>query len=154
MAAQEEIFDSPTGWVRDHIHQYIESDGDKGHNWRGVSALLLTTRGRKSGKLRRTALIYGQADGNYLLVASNGGADQHPLWYLNLTTNPAVEIQVGAKKLRGHARAANAAEKPRLWQIMSKIFPNYDAYQQKADKVGRVIPLVIIEPTEAEGTAS
>lgn len=151
MEDQEQIFDSPTGWVRDHIHQYVESDGEKGHNWRGITTLLLTTRGRKSGKLRRTALIYGQADGNYLLVASNGGADQHPLWYLNLKANPEVEIQVGAEKLRGRARTANAEEKPRLWQIMSKIFPNYDSYQVKAGKAGREIPLVIIEPIEAGG---
>lgn len=146
MTTQEEIFDSPTGWVRDHIQQYVESDGEKGHKWRGIPTLLLTTRGRKSGKLRRTALIYGQADGNYLIVASKGGADDHPLWYLNLTANPAVAIQVGAEKFTGRARTANAAEKPRLWQIMSKIFPTYDAYQVRAGKVGREIPLVIIEP--------
>jgi deazaflavin-dependent oxidoreductase (nitroreductase family) len=146
MATQEEIFDSPTGWVRNHIQQYVESDGKKGHKWRGLPTLLLTTRGRKSGNLRRTALIYGQADGNYLIVASNGGADDHPLWYLNLTANPAVEIQVGAEKFTGRARTANATEKPRLWQIMSKIFPTYDSYQVKAGKVGREIPLIIIEP--------
>lgn len=150
MAAQEEIFDSPTGWVRDHIQQYVESDGEKGHQWRGIPTLLLTTRGRKSGKLRRTALIYGEADGNYLIVASNGGADHHPLWYLNLAANPAVEIQVGAEKLHGRARTANAEEKPRLWQIMSKIFPTYDSYQQKAGKVGRDIPLVIVEPDQSK----
>jgi deazaflavin-dependent oxidoreductase (nitroreductase family) len=146
MATQEEIFDSPTGWVRNHIQQYVESDGKKGHKWRGLPTLLLTTRGRKSGNLRRTALIYGQADGNYLIVASNGGADDHPLWYLNLTANPAVEIQVGAEKFTSRARTANATEKPRLWQIMSKIFPTYDSYQVKAGKVGREIPLIIIEP--------
>jgi hypothetical protein len=74
MASQEPIFDSPTGWVQKHIQDYIESDGAKGHQWRGLSTLLLTTRGRKSGLLRRTALIYGQDGANYLLVASNGGA--------------------------------------------------------------------------------
>lgn len=79
-------------------------------------------------------------------MASNGGADDHPLWYLNLTANPEVEIQVGAEKFTGRARTANATEKPRLWQIMSKIFPTYDSYQVKAGKVGREIPLVIIEP--------
>lgn len=146
MAQNKEIFDSPTGWVRDHIRTYVESDGEKGHDWRGVSTLLLTTCGRKSGKLRRTALIYGQAEGDYLLVASNGGADQHPLWYLNLSANPEVELQVGAEKFTAHARTANAAEKARLWPIMSKLFPNYDAYQQKAGKAGRDIPLVIVSP--------
>jgi deazaflavin-dependent oxidoreductase (nitroreductase family) len=146
MAAQEPIFDSPTGWVRDHIHQYVESAGEKGHKWRGLPTLLLTTRGRKSGKLRRTALIYGQADGNYLLVASNGGADEHPLWYLNLTEEPTVELQVGAEKFAGRARTASTEEKQRLWPVMSKIFPTYDSYVKKAGKAGREIPLVIVEP--------
>ena len=150
MTTQEEIFDSPTGWVRDHIRQYVESDGEKGHQWRGLSTLLLTTRGRKSGKLRRTALIYGQAEGNYLLVASNGGADHHPLWYLNLTETPDVELQVGAEKFSGRARTANAEEKQRLWPVMSKLFPTYDSYVKKAGKAGRDIPLVIIEPVLTE----
>lgn len=148
MAESEEIIDSPTGWVHDHIRSYVESDGAKGHQWRGVSTLLLTTRGRKSGKLRRTALIYGQADGNYLIVASNGGADQHPLWYLNLSATPEVELQVGAAKFTAHARTANAEEKARLWPLMAKLFPNYDAYQQKAGKAGRDIPLVILTPVK------
>lgn len=146
MAEPEEIFDSPTGWVRNHIRSYVESNGEQGHQWRGVSTLLLTTRGRKSGKLRRTALIYGQAEGNYLLVASNGGADEHPLWYRNLNATPEVELQVGAAKFTAHARTATAAEKARLWPVMSQIFPNYDAYQKKAGKVGRDIPLVILTP--------
>lgn len=148
MTESNEIFDSPTGWVRDHIRSYVESDGAKGHQWRGVSTLLLTTRGRKSGKLRRTALIYGQDDGSYLVVASNGGADQHPLWYLNLSANPEVELQVGADKFTAHARTANAEEKARLWPLMAQIFPNYDAYQQKAGKAGRDIPLVILTPVK------
>ncbi len=146
MAQNEEVFDSPTGWVRDHIRNYVESNGEQGHEWRGITTLLLTTRGRKSGKLRRTALIYGQAEGNYLLVASNGGSDNHPLWYLNLSENPEVELQVGAEKFTAHAHTANAEEKARLWPIMSKIFPNYDAYQEKAGKAGRDIPLVILTP--------
>jgi deazaflavin-dependent oxidoreductase (nitroreductase family) len=103
---QEEVFDSPTGWVRSHIQEYVETDGAKGHQWRGYPTLLLTTRGRKSGKLRRTALIYGQDGPNYILVASQGGAPKHPQWYLNLAANPEVALQVGADKLRGRARTA------------------------------------------------
>jgi deazaflavin-dependent oxidoreductase (nitroreductase family) len=138
-----EIFDSPRDWVREHITEYVETDGRKGHKWRGFPALLLTTRGRKTGKLRRTALIYGQDGANYLLVASNGGAPNHPLWYLNLVQHPDVEIQVGAAKLSARARIATPEEKPRLWQITSQIFPQYDKYQAKAT---REIPLVIVEP--------
>ncbi len=146
MESNEEVFDNPTGWVGDHVRKYVESNGEQGHHWRGMTTLLLTTRGRKSGKLRRTALIYGQAENSYLIVASNGGADNHPLWYLNLSENPTVQIQVGADTFTANARTANAEEKPRLWEIMSKIFPTYDSYQEKAGKVGRDIPLVIIEP--------
>ncbi len=141
--SDEEVFDSPTGWVKSHIKTYVESDGKKGHLWRGLPTLLLTTQGRKSGKLRRTALIYGQDGKNYLLVASNGGDPNHPAWYLNLSANPNVELQVGTDKFQARARTANAKEKPGLWKIMSKIFPTYDRYQAKA---AREIPLVILEP--------
>jgi deazaflavin-dependent oxidoreductase (nitroreductase family) len=141
--SDEQVFDSPTGWVKSHIKTYVESDGKKGHLWRGLPTLLLTTQGRKSGKLRRTALIYGQDGKNYLLVASNGGDPNHPAWYLNLSANPNVELQVGTEKFKARARTANASEKPRLWKIMSKIFPTYDRYQAKA---GREIPLVVLEP--------
>ena len=143
MGSPKTIYDSPTGWVRSHIQEYVASNGQKGHLWRGMHTLLLTTRGRKSGKLRRTGLIYGQDGQNYLLVASNGGSTTHPLWYLNLVDDPMVEIQVGLEKLAGRARTASAAEKPRMWNIMSKIFPQYDKYQAKAV---REIPLVIVEP--------
>lgn len=144
----EQIFDSPTKWVGDHIRTYVESNGQQGHQWRGLPTLLLTTRGRKSGKLRRTALIYGRDGENYLIVPSNGGADQHPLWYLNLSENPTVEIQVGSDTFTARAHTANAEEKARLWQVMSTIFPTYDSYQKKASKAGREIPVVILEPVK------
>jgi len=146
MASKGKIFDSPRGWVRSHIREYVESDGAKGHRWRGLPTLLLTTRGRKSGKLRRTALIYGRDRKNYLLVASNGGAPNHPLWYLNLVENAKVELQVGADKFAAKAHIATTKEKQRLWQVMSKIFPLYDKYQAQVAKAGRGIPLVIVEP--------
>jgi deazaflavin-dependent oxidoreductase (nitroreductase family) len=140
---QEEVFDSPTGWVRSHIQEYVETDGAKGQQWRGYPTLLLTTRGRQTGKLRRTALIYGQDGPNYILVASQGGAPKHPQWYLNLAANPEVELQVGADKLRGRARTATPEEKPRLWQLMTQLYPPYVGYQEKTE---REIPVVIVEP--------
>ena len=143
MALQEEVTDSPTGWVAKHVDRYVETDGREGHEWRGVPTLLLTTRGRKSGKLRRTALIYGKdGEERYLLVASKGGAPEHPSWYLNLTEHPEVEVQVGADKFAARARTAAAQEKPRLWQVMASIWPDYDGYQKKT---GRDIPVVIVE---------
>jgi deazaflavin-dependent oxidoreductase (nitroreductase family) len=143
MTANEEIFDSPQGWVRTHIEEYVATDGRKGHRWRGLPTLLLTTRGRKSGKLRRTALIYGRDGQNYLLIASNGGAHHHPAWYLNLAENNEVELQVGADRFAARAHTASPQEKSRLWPLMAAIFPQYDKYQAKAN---RDIPLVIVEP--------
>jgi deazaflavin-dependent oxidoreductase (nitroreductase family) len=141
-APDEEVLDSPTGWVAEHIRGYAETDGAKGHHWQGVPTLLLTTRGRKSGALRRTALIYGQDGDRYLVVASNGGRPRHPAWYLNLQADPEVRVQVGAENFTGRATAATAAEKPRLWRRMAEIFPMYESYQKRTD---REIPVVVIE---------
>jgi deazaflavin-dependent oxidoreductase (nitroreductase family) len=137
-----DVHDSPQGWVADHIKSYVETDGEQGHVWNGVPTLLLTTKGRKSGELRRTALIYGEHEGTYLLVASQGGADKHPAWYLNLEANPEVQVQVGADKFTARARTASAAEKPDLWTEMAKIWPAYDEYQTKTE---RPIPVVVLE---------
>jgi deazaflavin-dependent oxidoreductase (nitroreductase family) len=142
MAQREEVVDSPRDWVNEHIRRYVESDGENGHRWRGVNTLLLTTRGRKSSKLRRTALIYGKDGDRYLVVASLGGAPRHPLWYLNLVEHPEVEVQVGAEKFGARARTADAGEKPRLWDLMASIWPDYNNYQAKTT---RQIPVVILE---------
>jgi deazaflavin-dependent oxidoreductase (nitroreductase family) len=143
MSPPEEVKDSPTGWVASHIRRYVDSDGDNGHEWRpGVYTLLLTTRGRRSGKLRRTALIYGRDGDRYLVVASVGGAAKHPAWYLNLVEHPEVEVQVGAERFAARARTATAEEKPRLWSLMAGIWPSYDGYQKKTR---RDIPVVILE---------
>lgn len=75
---EDQIYDSPAGWVAKHIREYVESEGRQGHRWNGVTTLLLTTRGRRTGKLRRTALIYGQDGDAYVVVASRGGAPHHP----------------------------------------------------------------------------
>ncbi|NDF88162.1 MAG: nitroreductase family deazaflavin-dependent oxidoreductase, partial [Actinobacteria bacterium] len=91
------VIDSPVGWVQDHIRSYVESNGKEGHIWRGVPTLLLTTTGRKSGELRRTALIYGRDGDDYVIVASKGGAPKNPLWYENLVALPKVTIQVATE---------------------------------------------------------
>jgi deazaflavin-dependent oxidoreductase (nitroreductase family) len=142
MTPEEKVYDSPRGWVSRHISQYVETDGRKGHRWQGVPTLLLTTRGRKSGKLRRTALIYGGDGDRYLVVASTGGAPANPAWYLNLVDNPEVELQVGAARFRARARTADRDERPPLWEMMASIWPDYDRYQAKAK---REIPVIILE---------
>jgi len=143
VSSQDEVFDSPVGWVADHIRGYVDSEGEKGHRWRGANTLLLTTRGRKSGKLRRTALIYGRDGDEYIVVASKGGAEKHPEWYLNLVVDPAIQVQVGPKKFMARARTASSEEKPALWRLMTSIWPDYDSYQQRTK---REIPVVVLEP--------
>jgi deazaflavin-dependent oxidoreductase (nitroreductase family) len=143
MEPGEEVLDSPEGWVARHIHRYVDSDGAKGHEWRpGVFTLLLTTRGRRTGKLRRTALIYGRDGDRYLVVASVGGSARHPAWYLNLLEHPEVQVQVGAERFPARARTAGPEEKPRLWALMTGIWPAYVGYQ---NKTRRDIPVVILE---------
>jgi deazaflavin-dependent oxidoreductase (nitroreductase family) len=145
MAKQDDVLDSPVGWVNKHIQEYVATNGAQGHDWRGYPTLLLTTRGRKTGALRRTALIYGRDGDNILLVASQGGAPKHPLWYLNLAHDPHVEVQIRAEKLSGRARTATPEERSRLWPLMVKLYPPYESYQAKA---GRVIPVVIVTPAK------
>jgi deazaflavin-dependent oxidoreductase (nitroreductase family) len=142
MAAEEEVLDSPTRWVARHVRRYVETDGRSGHRWNGRNTLLLTTRGGRSGKLRRTALIYGRDGDRYLVVASNGGARNHPFWYLNLTARPEVQVQVGAERFAARARTAGAEERPRLWRLMAEIWPDYERYQKRT---GREIPVVVLE---------
>ncbi len=138
----ERVYDSPTGWVAKHIRGYVESGGRKGHRWNGVTTLLLTTRGRSSGKLRRTALIYGRDADRYLVVASKGGAQHHPSWYLNLVANPDVQVQVAADTFAARATTATSKERAKLWKAMASIWPEYDQYQTKTS---REIPVVILE---------
>ncbi|MEO9239131.1 MAG: nitroreductase family deazaflavin-dependent oxidoreductase [Jatrophihabitantaceae bacterium] len=137
-----EVHDSPSEWVAEHIQRYVDTDGADGQNWRGVPTLLLTTTGRKSGELRRTALIYGEHGTSYLVVASRGGAPSHPSWYLNLTADPQVQLQVGPDKFSAIARTATEAERAELWPKMALIWPDYDSYQAKTE---RQIPIVVLD---------
>lgn len=128
---------------QEHVDRYLATEGEEGHDWEGTQTLILITTGRRSGETRLHPLIYGRDGDNYLVVASKGGAPKHPAWYLNLEANPDVEIQVKGERLRAHARTATAEEKPRLWSIMTREWPDYDNYQQRTD---REIPLVVLEP--------
>jgi deazaflavin-dependent oxidoreductase (nitroreductase family) len=141
---QKDVTDSPSKWVAEHIRRYVASDGKSGHEWSGVNTLLLTTVGRKTGKLRRTALIYGQDGDRYVVVGSKGGSPNHPAWYLNLRDNPEVHLQVGLKKLVARARTATAEERQRLWELMASIWPDYESYQKRTS---RQIPVVLLERT-------
>ena len=136
------VTDSPTGWVAKHVRGYVDSDGKSGHRWHGVDTLLLTTRGRSTGKLRRTALIYGRDRGRFVVVASNGGSKPHPNWYRNLVADSHVFVQVAEDRFEALARTATARQRPRLWDQMVTIWPDYEKYQTKTE---REIPVVILE---------
>jgi deazaflavin-dependent oxidoreductase (nitroreductase family) len=140
-AKPEEIHDNPTGWVADHIRRYVESGGAQ-QRFYGHDTLLLTTRGRKTGKLRRTALYYGEDGGRYVLVGSDGGKPTDPAWCGNVATNPAVVVQVGGETFAAIARLAEPDERPRLWELMTGIFPTYATYERKA---GRQLPVIVVE---------
>jgi deazaflavin-dependent oxidoreductase (nitroreductase family) len=127
----------------DHIRAYRETGGETGYLWNGVPTLLLTVAGRRTGRQLTSPLIFGRDGDDYLVVASMGGAPRHPSWYLNLQANPRAKIQVKADELAVIAHTASVEEKPRLWKIVTGVWPNYDVYQSRTD---RIIPLVVLSP--------
>jgi deazaflavin-dependent oxidoreductase (nitroreductase family) len=128
----------------EHIRRYRETDGGVGYLWNGVPTLILTTTGRRSGQPHDTALICGFDGDTAVVIASQGGAPTHPQWYLNLRADPRVQVQVKGDRFAALARTAEGAERERRWQLMAAVWPNYDVYQQRTD---RVIPVVTLERT-------
>ena len=128
----------------EHVRRYRETGGEVGHTWkRGSKILLLTTKGRKTGEPRTTPLISENADdGKYVIVASKGGAPEHPGWYRNLSKDPQVELQVKDEVFPARARTAEGEERERLWKLAAQQWPDYDSYQEKTD---REIPVVVLE---------
>jgi deazaflavin-dependent oxidoreductase (nitroreductase family) len=130
----------------EHVKQYETTGGKVGHIWNDTTCLVLRTRGRKSGELRKFPLIYGRDGDNYVVVASKGGAPEHPGWYLNLVAHPDVEIQVLDKIIPVTASTGTAADKARVWPIMTAQWPQYNEYQAKTT---RDIPVVLLRPRNA-----
>jgi deazaflavin-dependent oxidoreductase (nitroreductase family) len=154
MSGGDDVVDSPTPWVAKHIAGYVETGGRRGHRFYGAPALLLTTRGRTSGLLRRTALYYGRDGDAFVVVASNGGAAEHPQWYRNLAADPAVHLQVGAEHYDGRARTATPEERPRLWAAMAEVWPPYEDYRKRTDREIPVVVLEVVPPSAGPGPAS
>jgi proline iminopeptidase len=128
-----------------HVQRYRETGGEVGHRWKRASKiLLLTTKGRKSGEPRTKPLIYEKDGGRYVIVASRGGAPDHPAWYRNLQEDPNVELQVLDEVFPARARTAEGEERERLWTLVNQQWPDYDSYQTKTD---REIPVVVLERT-------
>ena len=137
--------DSTEDWVAEHTRTYLASGGTEGHESNGVYTLVLATTGRRTGEPRRTCLIYGTSGDDFVIVASKGGADENPAWFNNLQADPSVGVQVGPRRFTAHARVASPAERGPLWAQMARIFPLYDEYAQKTD---RVIPIVVLIPQD------
>ena len=129
-------------WAQEHMRNYLATDGADGHIWRGVPTLLLTTIGSKSGEERMLPLIYGEDDGDYVIVASKGGFAEHPAWYNNLVVQPKVQVQVAADKFSATAVAIDGARRQELWNMMAEVWPLYIEYQQKTDRHIPVVALV------------
>ena len=139
-------------WMVEHANRYVSSGGTDGHLYKvtqpgrpemTVPSLLLTTTGRKSGAKYMFPLFYGEIGASYFVIASKGGAPRHPGWYQNILADPAVEVQVGTKKMKARARTAAGAERTRLWEKALKFWPPYADYQRKTE---REIPVVVLDP--------
>jgi deazaflavin-dependent oxidoreductase (nitroreductase family) len=127
---------------QEHVDRYRATDGEEGYEWRGTQTLLLTTRGRRSGEPRTTPLIFAPVGEDYAIVASKGGSDAPPAWYLNLSEDPEVEVQIKGDVFKARARTADPEERARIWPTMTAEWPAYDEYQASTD---REIPIVVLE---------
>jgi deazaflavin-dependent oxidoreductase (nitroreductase family) len=145
MPLKGELEISPVGWVRDQTEKIFETGTTESVDIKGRPVILLTTRGAKSGKLRKVPLMRVEHDGHYAIVASLGGAPKNPVWYHNVTADPHVELQDGTVTKDFRAREVTGDEKAAWWERAVATFPDYADYQKKTD---RQIPVFVLEPTE------
>lgn len=139
------ISEAPHPFGDEHVRLYRETNGVVGHIWKeGSTVLLLTTRGRRSGKPRTVPLIYARDGDRFVIVASKGGAPDHPGWYRNLEHTPEVELQVEAEVFPARARTASGEERERLWRKVNEVWRHYDEYALMTE---REIPVVVLERT-------
>jgi len=143
MPLRGEYEPSPWSPVADQVERYEATGGAEAGSHEGKPVVILTTRGRRSGKLRKSALMRVEHDGRYAVIASLGGAPQHPQWYLNLMDDPLVTIQDGDRTVEARARTASGEEREAWWRYATEAWPAYDEYQDKTD---RQIPVVLLDP--------
>src|ERR1700689_3801200 len=145
MPVQGEYEPSAQAWVRDQVELYESSGGTKGTTLRdsGIPVVVVTNLGVSSGKVRKTPVMRVEHDGKYAMVASKGGAPEHPQWYYNLRANPLVEVQDGPHKQDMTARELSGPEREEWWDRAVAVFPNYADYQEKTT---RQIPVFVLEP--------
>ncbi len=148
-----EIRDARKDWVVEHRETYLSSGGARGHimdltavgGHSFATHCMIRYRGRKSGKVFITPLCYGDIGGEVVIIASKGGADHHPAWYLNLRESPEVEFQIATQAFRGTWREPEGAEREKAWNFMVENFPFYATYQASTE---RLIPVVMIRAVE------
>jgi deazaflavin-dependent oxidoreductase (nitroreductase family) len=143
MPIEGEYEPSPSDWVSKQVAEYEGSGGTQGTTLRDMPVVILTSRGAKSGKIRKTPLMRVEHDGIYAVVASKGGAPEHPVWYFNLRADPHVEIQDGPAKSDRVAREVTGDEKALWWERAVAAYPDYADYQKNTD---RPIPVFVLEP--------
>lgn len=128
---------------KEHVERYEATDGDEGYHWEnGTTILLLHTTGRKSGKDYTHPLIYREWGDAYLIVASKGGHADDPAWFKNIEKDNTVVVQIKGEKFTATARTATADERPKMWDHMAEVWPDYNEYAKKTD---REIPIVVLE---------
>jgi F420H(2)-dependent quinone reductase len=135
---------SPSQWARDQAELYERSGGTEGTTLKGRPIIVLTSKGARTGKIRKTPLMRVEHGGEYAVVASLGGAPKHPVWYYNLVANPRVELQDGPVKKEYEAREVTGDERDAWWERAVRAWPDYANYQTKTS---RVIPVFVLTPT-------
>ena len=143
MPGQGEYEPSPLKFVADQVALYEATGGAEGGTLLGKPVVILTTRGRHTGKVRKAALMRVEHNGTYAVVASMGGAPKHPVWYLNLMASPKVTLQDGTNVYEVGAREVRDDERARWWALAVDAWPAYADYQARTD---RQIPVVVLEP--------
>jgi deazaflavin-dependent oxidoreductase (nitroreductase family) len=138
---------STRAWVRDQVELYEDSGGTRGTTLRdtGLPVVIITNRGARSGKLRKTPVMRVEHNGRYAAIASQGGAPTHPRWYYNLRADPFVELQDGPRKQEMIAREVGGEERARWWERAVAAYPPYAEYQQRT---ARQIPVFVLEPAD------
>lgn len=143
MPLEGEYEPSPTDWARKQAELIESSGGTEGTTMRGMPVIVVTSKGNKSGKLRKTPLMRVEHDGRYAAVASLGGAPKHPVWYHNIVADPHVELQDGPARMDMVAREVFDDEKAEWWARAVEAYPDYADYQAKTE---RQIPVFVLEP--------
>ncbi|MFE7118120.1 nitroreductase family deazaflavin-dependent oxidoreductase [Streptomyces sp. NPDC057654] len=146
MPLEGEYEPSPSSQVREQVELFERTDGREGNTIFGLPVIILTTRGAKSGKIRKTPLMRVEHEGAYAVVASVGGAPKHPVWYFNVAADPRVELQDGAERKDYTAREVTGEEKALWWRRAVEAYPEYAEYQRKTD---REIPVFVLESAGA-----